>query len=194
MSLTFDIDKTVAAAAYIAEKQGGRICTIDLLKMLYAAERVALKGWCRPITGDRFSCLPKGIILSRTYSLINQDILSSESDMAKWAEHFSKRSGNDVVLQKKPDYDFLSKRELDALDEAYIEVSELLKEHGRLNIAEVLHQRWPEWKDPEKTCGKKSMPLDVSEILSVLIEDEDKLNKVLLDIQSVHSAKAALQN
>ena len=38
--------------------------------MAPAAEREALASWHRPITGDNFCSLAKGVVLSRTYNLI----------------------------------------------------------------------------------------------------------------------------
>lgn len=192
-TFVFDIDKTVAAAAYLAQKSGGRVSIIDLLKMMYDAERTALLEWHRPITGDSFAALPKGIILSRTYNLIKREIMGTESDMVKWSQHFSERDGNFIQVIAEPDYDFLSVREREALDKGFDEITELIRRHGRGNIANVLHRLWPEWKDPVKTCGKKSMPLELNDILSELIDDEKAVEKICLEIESVQSAKAALQ-
>lgn len=192
-TFVFDIDKTVAAAAYLAQKSGGRVSIIDLLKMMYDAERTALLEWHRPITGDGFASLPKGIILRQTYNLIKREIMSTESDMVKWSQYFSERDGNYIQLVGEPDYDFLSVREREALDKGFDEITELLRRHGRKHIAAVLHELWPEWKDPEKTCGKRSMPLELNDILSELFEDENEAQKICLEIESVQSAKAALQ-
>jgi len=161
--------------------------------MMYDAERTALLEWHRPITGDSFAALPKGIILSRTYNLIKREIMSTESDMVKWSQFFSPRDGNYVSLIAEPDYDFLSERERKALDKAFEEITKLILKYGRGNITNVLHRLWPEWKDPEKTCGKRSMPLELNDILSELIDDEQEVQKICLEIESVQSAKAALQ-
>lgn len=191
-TFAFDIDKTLAAVAYLARKKAdGRISIFLLLKMLYAAERHALSEWHRPITGDGFSSLPKGPILSRTYNLIKGEVLQTNSDAVKWSKFISPRSGNFVQLVAEPDYDYLSQRELEALDYAFDEISALEEKYG--TITEVLHQKWPEWKDPEKNCGKLSMPLEVKDILSELLGDDDEVERVSLEIESVQSAKAALQ-
>jgi Antitoxin SocA-like, Panacea domain len=191
-TFVFDIDKTVAAAAYLAQKSGGRVSVFVLLKMMYDAERTALFEWHRPITGDSFASLPKGIILSRTYNLIKNEIMSTESDMVKWSQHFSQRESDHTIrLIAEPDYDFLSVREREALDKGFNEITNLMNKHGK--IADVLHELWPEWKDPEKTCGKRSMPLDLKDILSELIEDEKEVERICLEVESVQSAKAALQ-
>ena len=67
---------------------------------------------------------------------------------------------------------------------------ELIEKHGL--IANVLHKQWPEWRDPEGT-GKGSLPLELEDLLGQSIEDEDEVERITLEIQSVQSAKASLQ-
>src|SRR5271157_2701989 len=110
-TLVFDINKAVAAAAYLTKRRGGEISGFILLKMLYGGERRAILGWHRPITGDSFCSMPKGPILSRIYDLIKGAVLINQSDMEKWAKHFSPRDGYNVKLLVEPDFDFLSDRE-----------------------------------------------------------------------------------
>lgn len=186
----FDIDKTVASAAYLVRKQGGAISIFELLKMMYAAEREALTAWHRPITGDNFCSMPKGIVLSRTYNLIKGEIMGTNSDMVKWFKHFSPREGNTIRLISEPDYDFLSERERKALDNAFDQITTLIKKHGR--IADVLHAQWPEWKDPQGT-GKRSIPLAPKDVLAETIDDEDEIDHILMEVQSVQSARSSLQ-
>jgi len=187
----FDIDKAVAAAAHVTrKKKGWRISIFELLKTMYAAEREALASWHRPITGDNFCSLPKGVVLSRTYNLIKGEVMGTNSDMVNWSQHFSARDGNYVQLVAEPDYDYLSDRECEALDRGAELICSLVAKHGR--IADVLHDLWPEWRNPEGS-GRGSIPLTPEEVLSQLIEDEDEAERVAREIESVQTAKAALQ-
>ena len=187
----FDIDKSVAAAAYLTrKKKGQRITIFELLKTMYAGEREALASWHRPITGDSFCSMPKGVVLSRTYNLIKGEVMGTNSDMVKWSQHFSAREGDFVRLVSEPDYDYLSEREREALDKGAKFIASLIAKHGR--IADVLHQLWPEWKNPEGT-GKKSIPLPPEDVLGEVIQDEDEAERVGREIASVQTAKAALQ-
>src|ERR1700691_5576799 len=120
-TFVFDINKAIAAAGYLTKKRGGEISGFILLKMLYGGERRALLGWHRPITGDRLCSMPKGPILSRIYDLIKGVVLSDQSDMEKWSQHFSPRDGYNVELLKDPDFDYLSDREKEALDSSFKE-------------------------------------------------------------------------
>ena len=190
MEFIFDINKAVAAAAYLTKKSGGQISTFFLMKMMYSAERKALATWHRPITGDAFSSLKKGPILTRTYNLIKHEVLSTNSDMVKWAEHFFPREGYNLRLRTEPDYEHLSQQEIEALDHAFAEINALAKKHGA--IADVLHSIWPEWKNPE-VFGCGSVPLTLRDVLSEVVEDDHQVEELVAEISAVNSAKAALQ-
>ncbi len=187
----FDIDKAVAAAAYVTrKKKGWRISIFELLKTMYAGEREALASWHRPITGDNFYSLPKGVVLSRTYNLIKGEVMGTNSDKVKWSQHFSARDGNYVQLIAEPDYDYLSERERGALDKGAKRIGALIAKHGQ--IADELHTLWPEWKNPAKK-GRGAIPLTPKEVLAQVIEDADEVERVAREIESVQTAKAALQ-
>lgn len=190
MDFVFDIDKAVAAAAYLTKKHRREVSVFLLLKMMYAAERDALAKWHRPITGDSFASMKKGPILSRTYDLIKGTVSSTNSDMVKWSKHFSARAGNNIKLIVEPDFDVLSKIEIEALEEAARKIAALIRRKGL--IADTLHEEWPEWKNPVN-YGRGSLPLSLEDVLSEIIEDESELEKIVHEIRAVSSAKAALQ-
>ena len=111
--------------------------------------------------------------------------------MVKWSKHFFPRQGYYFFLkEEEPDYDFLSEREIQALQRAAETIVDLEKQHGQTK--EILHKRWPEWKDLT-ACGKKSLPLPMDEVLSELFEDESEVRSIAEDIRAFGSAKAALQ-
>jgi uncharacterized phage-associated protein len=191
MDFVFDIDKAVAAAAYVANKCRDReISVFLLLKIIYGAERDALAKWHRPITGDSFASMRKGPVLSRMYDLIKGTVSSSNSDRVKWSQHFSPRSGNKIKLIAKPDLDVLSEREITVLDKSLRDIVALIKKKGV--ISDALHEQWPEWRDPSR-YGRGSIPLSLEDVLSEVVDDEFEVEKIVQEIQAISSAKAALQ-
>jgi len=190
MDFVFDIDKAVAAAAYVTKRCDKDLTIFILLKMMYGAERHALATWHRPITGDCFASMEKGPVLSRIYTLIKGEIAHTNSDMVKWLKHFSPRQGNKIKLIAEPDFGVLSQLEVEALEKSMEEVSALIKRHGL--IAEELHKQWPEWRDP-MNFGRGSIPLTLKEVLSEVVEDESEIERIVLEIRAVSSAKSALQ-
>jgi len=191
MDFVFDIDKGIGAASYLTGRCKGKTVSIFvLLKMLYGAERDALAKWHRPITGDSFASMKKGPVLSRLYDLMKGAIPASNSDMTKWSKYFSPRVGNNIKLIAEPDCDFLSQREIEALERSLLAITELIQAEGL--IADTLHKRWPEWKDPAQ-YGRGSIPLTLEEVLSEVLEDESAIETIVSEIRAVSSAKAALQ-
>lgn len=186
----FDIDKAVASAAHVVKRGGKDLTIFVLLKMMYGAERLALATWHRPITGDSFASMKKGPILSRTYDLIKGHVANTNSDMIKWSEHFSTRQGNQIKVIAEPDFGVLSRWEIGALETSIRDVAALIKSHGL--IADELHKQWPEWQDPSK-YGRGSIPLSLEEVLSEVVDDESEVERIILEIRSVASAKSSLQ-
>ncbi|PZR75955.1 MAG: hypothetical protein DLM73_04030 [Chthoniobacterales bacterium] len=190
MDFVFDIDKAVASAAYLTKRNGGETSVFVLIKKMYAAERTALATWHRPITGDSFASMKKGPVLSRTYNLIKGEVSSTNSDMVKWAKHFSPRTENTIKLISDADLDFLSAREIEALEKSAREIDALIEEKGL--IADILHEKWPEWQNPaDFGCG--SMPLNLEDVLCEVVEDESEIERIVSEVRAVSSAKAALQ-
>jgi len=190
VDFVFDIDKAVAAAAYLTKRSGGRISAFVLLKMMYAAEREALARWHRTISGDSFVSMKKGPVPSRTYNLIKGEVLGTNSDMEKWSRYFSPRQGADIRLIADPDFDFLSDREIEILEKSAVEIEDLIKSRGL--VANILHERWPEWREPED-LGRGAVPLSLEAILAEVVEDDGEVERVVSEIRAVNSAKAALQ-
>lgn len=134
--------------------------------------------------------MKKGPILSRTYDLIKGSVANTNSDMIKWSTHFSPRQGNKIKLISDPELEVLSELEIDALKQSCKDIGAMIKSHGL--IADQLHARWPEWKDPSR-YGRGSIPLSLEEVLSEVIEDESEIERIVSEIKAVASAKSALQ-
>jgi hypothetical protein len=161
------------------------------MKMLYAAERTALREWHRSITGDKFFSMKKGPVLTRTYDLIRRVVPRKNSDMVKWDQFFSVPKNNFFMVKTYPESDFLSQQETEALDQGFDLIGKFVMTNG--SIAEDhLHSLWPEWKDPSQ-LGAASVPIELEDILSEIIEDEDEVKRVASEIAAVNSAKSALQ-
>ncbi|HSZ59207.1 MAG TPA: Panacea domain-containing protein [Tepidisphaeraceae bacterium] len=71
MLIPFDPFKVTQAAAVLLKTEANRsMSRLRLLKLLYIADREALKERARPITGDRPVAMDHGPVLSHTYDLI----------------------------------------------------------------------------------------------------------------------------
>jgi hypothetical protein len=163
---------------------GGKLNVLHLIKMLYAADRTALVGWQRTITGDRFVSMKNGPILSRIYDLMCGRILGS--DMEAWNAVFNPRDGNIISLKgEEVDLGPLSKREMEALREAFQKFNKVPA--GQL--VKFLHKVLPEWKDP----GESSAPIDPRAILFHAGMSQEQVAEIESELELVQSAKIGLQ-
>jgi hypothetical protein len=184
MQFLFDIRKAIAATGYLCERNEGRLNVIHLIKMLYAADRTALVKWHRTITGDKFVSMKNGPVLSRIYDLMCGRVLGT--DMDAWFSTFNPRQGNIISLkQEKVDLGPLSKREIEVLDRMFSKFKDVPV--GRM--IEFLHEVLPEWKDP----GDSSAPINPKDILFHAGLTPEEVSEIELELDSVQSAKSALQ-
>lgn len=146
----FDERRAAQAAAFLLHRAGGNLPLIKLVKLMYLAERLSLKRYGEPITGDKFVSMPHGPVLSRTYDHMNDALPSVEGGWDTW---IADRAGHVVELRdesmiRTPEQDLLR------LSETDIEVlGEVWGEFGhwdRWELVRYTHSgACPEWEDPD---------------------------------------------
>jgi uncharacterized phage-associated protein len=166
MLLNFNIDKAIAAASYLLERQGGKDSMFILLKKLYYADRTALIRWGAPITGDKLASLEKGPVVSGIYNLLKG--IGTQKDLVKWNDVI-KRAQNTILVRKQADDGLLSEREKQVLEESRRTINGI---HG--SVADWLHKHCPEWTDP----GRSSRPIDPSTILREAKKSEEEIRRI----------------
>lgn len=166
MLLNFDIDKAIAAASYLIERQGGKDSMFIMLKKLYYADRIALIKWGSPITGDKLASLEKGPIVSGIYDLLKGR--GTQKDLIKWNDAIQ-RAQNTVSVRKQSSQGLLSEREKQALEESRRTINGI-----RGSVADWLHKHCPEWSDP----GRSSRPIDPSTILRIAKKSEEEIRSL----------------
>src|SRR6266550_2674945 len=90
----FNANKAAQAANKLLRWSGGERNYMELVKLLYLADRESLLRLESPITGDRIMALPLGLVLSHVLDLIRWGP-SNEED-APWFEAVSAPCGYDV--------------------------------------------------------------------------------------------------
>src|SRR5580704_14197102 len=104
-------EKKIEAVAVLLRAEGNRVDRLRLLKLLYIADREALKERGCPIVGGRVVAMRHGPLHGEVYNLIKGE---HESDQL-WSEHFSSE-GNTLSLLKDPGRLELSPYEIEKLD------------------------------------------------------------------------------
>lgn len=156
MEFRFDIKKTMASIAFLAERGDGQVDMFLSLKTLYVADKKSLTRWGKTITGDSFRALKNGPVLWMVYKLFKGT--APAKFQREWDSHFTERMNHSIRLRSEVPVDALSIREMETLSEAQAEINSM----APWDVADWLHKTCPEWKDP----GDTSLPISPEEILS----------------------------
>ena len=156
MEFRFDIRKAMASVAFLAGRAGGQVDMFLSLKTLYLADKRALTGWGRTITGDAFRALKKGPVLWTIYKLFKGTAYPRIQQ--EWDANFTERVNHLIGVRKEISTDALSQREMEVLAWAQDEINGM----APWDVADWLHKTCPEWKDP----GDNSLPITPEEILA----------------------------
>ena len=163
----FNAKKAAQAAGKLLSLSGGERNYMELLKLLYLADRLALVQLGAPITGDRFYSLPHGPVLSRILNLINHGPIN-END-APWFDVVSPPVGYDVKQLRDIGEDELSNAEARILLEVF-------SSYGNLDWKELSRftHGLPEWIDP----GMGSHPISVEQVLLLSGKSDETIRRI----------------
>lgn len=174
MHFRFDFDKALQAAAELLRhephQQMGRV---RFMKLLYIADREALKETGRPITCDAVVAMKHGPVLSRLYNIIKGE--SVESSL------FDRHIGQErhqLFLKVDPGKTRLNRfeiRKIREVSERYRDVDEWEE------IVDETH-RFEEWvkNDP----GASSRPIPLEDILEAVGHSPERIEAILRDAAS----------
>jgi uncharacterized phage-associated protein len=184
MELTYEFDRALQAAAYLLEKNGGKMSYIRLMKLMYIAEREWLATTGEPITGDRYCAMDRGPVLSTTLRIINQDDnrydrKGDSQRRKKWREHIATVDFR-VELRKSPGYGELSKGIMKKLDE----VRERYRRLKPFEIVDLTHE-FPEWRKYYEEETSTTIPWE--EVLRLQGCDE----RMIADVAEEERSRAA---
>jgi uncharacterized phage-associated protein len=186
MTLAFDEVKATQTAALFLRLAGARLNYTALIKLLYKADREALRKWGLPITTDRYVNMKMGPVTSRIYDRIKSGV-DVNAHPSFWSTHIQRAADDpySLVLSSDP-----GDSELSRAEESLIE--QIFAEHGHKDYATLVgesHKEYPEWNDP----GESSSTLDLADIISALgfSEEEAASTESLIEAQRAASDLAA---
>ena len=160
MRMAFDEVKATQAAARFLKLAGKPIEYMALIKLLYRADREALRRWGLPITTDKYVAMKLGPVTSNIYNLIKASS-GQVSHPTFWSTHIAKSADPYyVVIQQDPGNSEMSPIEESLIDEIFSADGH----KGGFQLADECHRDFPEWKDP---CDS-STPIEISEVLAQL--------------------------
>lgn len=146
---------------------------LKLMKLMYLADRETLVRWGWSLTGDAYVSMPKGMVLSRTYNLVNEETWPT----SYWKTHISAPEGYNVNLIDEPGTDELSAAEMELIDEIY-------EKFGYLNrwvLVDKIHHHLPEWVDPDGS----SIPIEYRSVLEEAGKSEQEVYATMSELEGV---------
>lgn len=157
---SFDEPKTVAAASVLLKLAGGSMQHMRLIKLLYMADRLAWDRLGMPISGDRYSSMDHGPVLSGTYNLIKAG-WESKSVTSLWNQVVKQADDVTVHLAGEADEEELSDAEHALLVETHNRFKHITNVFRLVNH---LHVECEEWEDP-KGSSRPISPIRILEVL-----------------------------
>ena len=176
----FDEHKVAQAAAYLLSLRKGRMSHLKLMKLLYLADREALRRYGMAISGDSYAALPHGPVLTQTKELMDGDCPSAAGGWESW---ISDKEDHEVALCQA-----VSRDALDELSNADIAVLDAVwHQFGNMNrwqIRDYTHDKRhiPEWQDPHGS----SRPIQLEAILHAVGRSGEQIKEDLDNI-AAHS-------
>lgn len=166
----FSAKKAGQAASKLLRLSGGRRNYMELIKLLYLADRDALICLQRPITGDQFCALRWGPVLSHVLDLIKWGPVNEED--APWFDLVSPPQDYEVKALEDLDDDELSElsgAECKILDDTFAKYGT----KGWRELSRLTHEL-PEWHDP----GDSSSPISFERILELERKSPEEINHI----------------
>jgi uncharacterized phage-associated protein len=186
----FDEQKAAQAAAFLLFKAGGDLPLIKLIKLLYLAERLSLKRYGEPLTGDKLVSMPHGPVLSMTYDHTKGALESKPGGWESWisdrANHMVGLVDRSMVSSPKEDLLQLSDSDLEVLEEIWVEFGK----REQWDLVNYTHNNCPEWEDPQGS----SKPITYDTLFSKLGYSDESIKELVSRIDQQRLLKASFAN
>jgi uncharacterized phage-associated protein len=165
----FDERKSAATASLFLTLAGGHMHYLELLKLMYYADRESLDLYGQPISGDRYVNMRHGPVLSSVYDLVKLTIFAPKPPPGPWGQSVVKRGRWELVPKRPPDPAPLSEAEVELINRVFTQ----RRERTRWDLRDKSHAL-PEWEDP----GASSQELPIEQILRVLGKGDEEIEMV----------------
>jgi uncharacterized phage-associated protein len=166
MTNTFKVRKAAQVAAFFAEKEGGSINVLKLVKLIYLSDRRFMEKYDCTILNDKFVSMDHGPVNSTTLDYID----GCQEDRENWEKFITDRANHEVGLAK-PD---LSEDDLDELSDVEINVlNDIWAQFGKMDrfeLRDYTHQNCPEWENPHGS----SYPIPFERIFKFLNKKDSR--------------------
>jgi hypothetical protein len=177
VKLAFDETKATQAAVLFLKLAGRPLNYMGLIKLLYRADREAIRRWGLPITTDSYASMKLGPVTSHIYDRIKASA-NPNARPTFWTAHIQRfQNPLEVTVLRDPGNSELSPAE----ERLIAEIFAADGDKDRFVLADECHRDFPEWSDP----GESSAPIHIADIVTALGLTEEEASHVatLIDTQ-----------
>ncbi len=159
----FDSQKATQAAAVIMRHLGKRITRLRLLKLLYIADRTAVKDRGHPIIGGKIVAMKNGPLHSPVYDLVK----GNHPGEPFWSRFITTDGPHELILSSEPEIDLLSEYEIDLLNAT----TDLHNRFDDFELADLTHE-FPEWI--KHYSAGTSTPIPMESVVEVVCDPRER--------------------
>lgn len=152
MSFLFDIDKAIqASAAFLRQAKDRRMTRLELLKLLYIADRESLRETGAPVTGDSAYAMKNGPVLTTIYDLVKSN--GEAAQQSKWDTFLRSTGPRNVELIEDPGEGQLCEYESEL-------ISRIFQKYGSLGarLSDLTHE-FEEYDRNKVSSSRQAIPL-----------------------------------
>jgi hypothetical protein len=172
MNFPIDRKKATQAVARLIEKSGGPMDYLRLSKLIYLADRESIRLRGIPIVGGRYYSMRQGPVIGEVMHFVGA------RNAPGWSKTISPRYGNEIRLEKAPEFGALSQTELEILDET-------LRRHSSRTTDELVDWCHKHCAEYEHVTGRGRKAIRVESILKAVGKNAAKIRALVQEAESL---------
>jgi uncharacterized phage-associated protein len=157
--------KATQALNFLARKKDGNtINKMKAIKLIYLADRLHLRKYGRPVTGDIYWAMKLGPVGSKTKRAAELDLPENILSYTKKYIKPTDDKKHSLISIKEPDLNVFSKTDIECLEKVY----DTFSDRDQFELAELTHKypEWPKYEKELKSGKKKRVLMSYDELFS----------------------------
>jgi uncharacterized phage-associated protein len=150
IKFAFDREKAIQAVLWLLGRNSGAMDKLKLVKFFFLADQEHLARYGRPIIGGNYYTMDHGPVSSELLNLVN------EASTAVSSLPFNISATHQISTNNSPDDRWLSKSDLDVLDDVYSRYGHM----DGFQLRDMTHQLKAYKKNDPPKNGRKELPYE----------------------------------
>ncbi|MBN1796711.1 MAG: SocA family protein [Sedimentisphaerales bacterium] len=170
VTFQFDREKATQAIVWLIKRNNGSMDKLQLVKLLFLADREHLSKYGRPIVGGSYYAMDYGPVSSQLLDYLNEPINKESA--------FIVDKNHTIIAQNTSGQEWLSQSDLDVLDEIY-------KSYGHVDkwkLRDITHTFAAYKKNEPSEGGRQPLPyedffldmdVDAQKMLELILHEQE---------------------